>query len=107
MLTSAARVVANLPEEVHWLCDTIDQDSAGRIIVCEDTVKDRQTATMHAIMLLSFTDQDVNTEWLKRKIEEQLARCPNCVREFYLSKKKFYQRLLPYVLQLRSLFVLG
>ena len=103
MLTFAIRVVANLSDEVHWLCDTIEKDAAGKIAVCEDDVETRQEATFCAVMLLSFSDQEVNQEWLKRRIAEQLARCSRCVREFYLQKKKCYQKLLPCVLLLGSL----
>lgn len=92
------RVVANLPEEVHWLCEKIEQDPSGRQITCDEDMETRQECTLFAIMLLSFSDQEVNQEWLKRRIAEQLARCPKCVREFYVLKRKFYQRLLPYVM---------
>lgn len=92
------RVIANLPEEVHWLCDTIEQDSKGRIVVCNEDTETRQDSTLFAVMLLSFSDQDANQAWLKTHIARQLARCPNCVREFYLLKRKFYQKLLPCVL---------
>lgn len=96
------RVVANLPEEVHWLCDKVEPTATGRQPAVEDEAT-RADSTMHAIMLLSFSDQEANQLWLKGRIAQQLARCPTCVEEFYSLKRRFYQKLLPCVYHRSSL----
>jgi senataxin len=86
--------VANLPEEVHWLCDKIDPGPGGTVVQCEETEATRQQSTLHALMLLSFADQEVNQLWLKSRVTAQLARCPRCVEQFYVLKRLFYHQLL-------------
>ena len=93
----SCRVVANLPEEVHWLCDKVEPTATGRQPATVEDEATRADSTMHAIMLLSFSDQEANQLWLKRRIAQQLARCPTCVEEFYSLKRCFYQKLLPCV----------
>lgn len=97
MVRVRCRVVANLPEEVHWLCDKVEPTATGRQPANVEDEATRADSTMHAIMLLSFSDQEANQLWLKRRIAQQLARCPTCVEEFYSLKRCFYQKLLPCV----------
>lgn len=101
------RVLANLPEEVHWLCKKVEPGPGGRQIIPDKDEATRIDSTMHAIMLLSFSDQEANQQWLKGRIGEQLARCPRCVEEFYSMKRRFYQKLLPCVHRCRPAWVAG
>ncbi|KAI5813275.1 AAA domain-containing protein, partial [Pyronema omphalodes] len=89
------RVVVNLPEEVHWLCERIQTRPDGRKPSVEEDTATRISSTMHSLMLLSFEDQETNQQWLKGRIAEQLARCKYCVQQFYASKEGFYNKLLP------------
>ncbi|KAI5804900.1 SEN1 N terminal-domain-containing protein [Geopyxis carbonaria] len=89
------RILANLPEEVHWLCDKIEKNADGRTASCEYDEASRANSTMHAMMILSFSDQESTQEWLKNGLETQLTRCPRCVEEFYSLKRRFYAKLLP------------
>lgn len=89
------RVVAGLPEEAHWLCDRVEPGPGGRIEAVEEDLETRADSTIHAMLLLSFTDQEDSQEWLKRRIGDQLSRCSQCVEEFYACKSRFYQQLLP------------
>lgn len=87
-------VVANLPEEVHWLCEKIEPGPGGKSVVCSEDEATRQESTLHALMLLSFVDQETNQQWLKGRVSVQLARCAKCVAQFYFLKRKFYHQLL-------------
>lgn len=86
--------MANLPEEVHWLCDRIELGPGGKEVQCEENEATRQQSTLHALMLLSFADQEVNQLWLKSRVKEQLARCSRCIEQFYVLKRVFYHQLL-------------
>lgn len=87
-------VVANLPEEVHWLCEKIELGPGGKLVVCSEDEATRQESTLHALMLLSFVDQETNQQWLKERVSTQLARCAKCAAQFYFLKRKFYHQLL-------------
>ncbi|KAF8540202.1 SEN1 N terminal-domain-containing protein [Trichophaea hybrida] len=89
------QVVANLPEEVHWLCEKVEPGPGGRQTIPDEDAATRADSTMHSMMLLSFSDQEANQQWLKGRINEQLTRCARCVEEFYSLKRRFYQKLLP------------
>lgn len=86
--------MANLPEEVHWLCEKIEPGPGGRRVDCDEDEASRQEATLHALMLLSFVDQETNQNWLKGRVAAQLARCADCMAQFYCLKRKFYLQLL-------------
>lgn len=88
------RIVANLPEEVHWLCEKVEPGPGGKVIECNEDEATRQESTLHALMLLSFVDQETNQIWLKERVAAQLARCAQCVAQFYSLKRKFYHQLL-------------
>jgi len=91
------RILATLAEEIHWMCDKVEPSANGRTIAPDEDEASRLNSTMHALMLLSFSGQEPNQEWLKSHIGTQLARCSRCVESFYTAKRMFYQRLLPYV----------
>lgn len=86
--------MANLPEEVHWLCEKIEPGPGGKPVVCSEDEATRQESTLHALMLLSFVDQETNQQWLKGRVSVQLARCAKCAAQFYFLKRKFYHQLL-------------
>lgn len=88
------RIVANLPEEVHWLCEKIEPGPGGKQVECSEDEATRQESTLHALMLLSFVDQETNQNWLKGRVSAQLARCAQCAAQFYFLKRRFYHQLL-------------
>jgi senataxin len=88
-------IVANLPEEAHWLCDRIEPSPSGRQVIVEEDEELRADSTMHAMLLLSFTDQENSQAWVKGRIAEQLARCSRCVESFYALKRRLHKMLLP------------
>ena len=88
MILMGSRTVANIPEEVHWICSNNDG------VATEFDAETRINATRNALMLFSFTEeQQANQEWLNQHLTIQLTRCFTCIRNFYIQRNKLAQHL--------------
>jgi len=89
-----SRLVHSLPEQVHWLCDKIEKRDDGVEVRYEGDKSRRNRSVTHAMVLLSFADQEETQAWFTAALNVQLSRCPRCVEQFYVLKKGLYKELL-------------
>ncbi|KAL7273605.1 DEAD-box type RNA helicase [Rhizina undulata] len=93
-VNKALVVIANLPDEVHWLCGKIENGSNGQPVKCDADEATRVNSAIHSLMLFSYTGQEASQEWLTDKFKFHLLRCSRCVEQFYLFRKRLYLSLL-------------
>ncbi|CAZ80539.1 unnamed protein product [Tuber melanosporum] len=93
-IESGLRLVHSLPEQVHWLCDKIEKRDDGVEVKYEGDKSRRNRSVTHAMVLLSFADQEATQAWFTAALNAQLSRCPRCVEQFYILKKGLYRELL-------------
>ncbi|PWW78380.1 hypothetical protein C7212DRAFT_351169 [Tuber magnatum] len=93
-IESGLRLVHSLPEEVHWLCDKIERRDDGVEVKYEGDKSRRNRSVTHAMVLLSFADQEETQAWFTAALNVQLSRCPRCVEQFYVLKRGLYGELL-------------
>ncbi|CUS13858.1 unnamed protein product [Tuber aestivum] len=93
-IESGLRLVNSLPEQVHWLCDKIEKRDDGAEVEYEGDGSHRNRSVTHAMVLLSFADQEATQAWFTAALNAQLSRCPRCVEQFYVLKKGLYRELL-------------
>lgn len=78
----------NIPDEVHWLCDKIEPGSSGAQIHCSIGTLVRRARTIEALVLLACAAPHPDQNWVKLKLTVQLSRCPQCVKNYYTTKKR-------------------
>ena len=95
------RELQSLPPDLHWFCDrwanyegesSFDPTIKLESPLSHDVTLRREQAA-NCLVLYSYDDADEYQETLAKGIDAQLARCDDCIEEYYKAKQGLVEKL--------------